>query len=157
MICLLKYSLAAIILQRSGDVAVLLNPVRINAGNLSPSLPPPTHCHHPNLLNLLNPTCHSCQAVILWEVDPIFCSYCDSYYHTLYVSWSSNQWRVPRLDLWWVFFIIWLQFQLFNRQHNLRIWFDIQNYIWRSWRNQQDSNNVSYLKLHLPDKGLRFG
>ena len=34
-ICLLKYSLAAIILQRSGDVAVLLNPGPINAGNLS--------------------------------------------------------------------------------------------------------------------------
>jgi hypothetical protein len=23
--------------------------------------------------------------------------------------------------------------------------------------NQQDSNNFSYLKLHLPNKGLRFG
>ena len=81
IICLLiKYSLAAIILQRSGDVAVLLNPGPINAGNLL------THSHHANLLNLPNPTCHSCQAVILWEVDPIFCSYCDSYYHTSCVS-----------------------------------------------------------------------
>ena len=80
IICLLKYSLAAIILQRSGDVTVLLNPGPINAGNLS------THSHHPNLLNLPNPTCHSCQAFILWEVDPIFCSYRDSYYHTSCVS-----------------------------------------------------------------------
>ena len=52
IICLLKYSRAAIILQRSGDVAVLLNPGPINAGNLS------TLSHRLNLLNLPNPTCH---------------------------------------------------------------------------------------------------
>jgi hypothetical protein len=148
MICLLKYSLAAIILQRSGDVAVLLNPGPINAGNLS------THSHHPNLPN---PTCHSCQAVILWEADPIFCSYCDSYYHTSCVFFdqaTSGE------------FLDWICGECFSSSHcsfnsstgNTTFESDLTSKTTSEDHdvisNQQDSNNFSYLKLHLPNKGL---
>ena len=113
-----------------------------------------------NLLNLPNPTCHSCQSVILWEVDPIFCSYCDSYYHTLCVSCdqaTSGE------------FLDWICDECFSSSDcsfnsstgNTTFESDLTSETTSEDHdvisNRQVSNNFSYLKLHLPNKGLRFG